>query len=71
MNISVTVIKAFSTGSSDPITLSSGSTCGDLASRVGAPAGCVFRVNGKAEGATARLGEGDVVIISMGKNDAG
>jgi hypothetical protein len=71
MNITVTVIKAFSSGASDPVSLPSGSTCGNLASRVGAPSGCVFRVNGKAETADGRLGEGDVVIISLGKNDAG
>ena len=71
MNVNVTVIKAFSDGSSRAVSLPWGSTCGALGSSVGAPSGAVYRSNGQVADASTKLGEGDVVIISMGKADAG
>lgn len=71
MNFSVTAVKAFSDGNSVPVNLPAGATCGTLASYVGAPSGAVFRVNGAAATSTTPVGEGDVIIISMGKADAG
>lgn len=71
MNLTVTVVKAFSNGDSVPVNVPYGSTCGTVASYVGAPSGAVFRVNGAGASSTSPVGEGDVIIISMGKADAG
>lgn len=71
MGINVTAVKAFSDGNSVSVNLPYGSTCGDLASRVGAPSSAVYRINGAAATATSPVGEGDIIIISMGKADAG
>ena len=71
MNINVTVIKAFSDGSSRSVSLPYGATCGSLGATVGAPSGAVYRSNGQSADTSTKLGEGDVVIISMGKADAG
>ena len=71
MNITITVHKVFSTGDSPEISLAAGSTVGDAAARVGAPTGSVFRLNGRPATLTDKLGEGDALTISQGKNDAG
>lgn len=69
--IEVTIIKAFSDASQETITLASGSTVGAAASRVGAPSGCTYMRGGSKVSSTEQLGNGDQLVITRGKVDAG
>jgi len=71
LNITVNVIKAFSDGNQVSVTLSHGSTAGAAGSRVGAPSGSVYRVNGMQANTETPLGDGDILTVSLGKVDVG
>lgn len=71
MNVTVNVIRAWSNGDTVPVTVPYGSTVGTVASQVGAPAGAVYRSNGQQADANTRVGEGDMITISLGKAAAG
>lgn len=67
----VTVLKAFSTGDSVSIQLLGSDTVGSVASRVGAPTGVVYRLNGQSVNAEHQVGNGDTIVINVGKVAAG
>lgn len=67
----VTVLKAFSSGEQVNIQLRDGDTVGSVASRVGAPSGVIYRLNGQSAKAENTLGNGDTLIINVGKVAAG
>ena len=67
----ITVIKAWSSGESVPVTVGPGSTVGAAASQVGAPSGAKYTLNGSLAKAETAVGNGDTLVISLGKVDAG
>lgn len=67
----IQVIPVFSNGVPISVELPDGATAGDAGSKVGAPGGCNYRVNGNAASADTRLGNGDTVVINRVKYDAG
>lgn len=69
--VSVTVILAFSSGEATSIEVPHGSTVGDVAARVGAPSAAQYRLNGSPSNRTSPVGNGDQLLISAGKVDAG
>lgn len=71
MNIVVSLVRAYSDGMPVSLTLPIGSTVGNAAANAGAPSGCRFSVNGQSAEGSTTLGEGDTIIASKGKVDAG
>ena len=71
MNVNISVVLAFSTGTQKTLSLPAGSTVGVAATQVGAPSGCTYRLNGITASAETKLGEGDMLVISQGKAAAG
>jgi len=71
MEISVLVICGWSDGASRPMTFPAGTTVSSAASQAGAPSGCTFSVNGVTVSGNQTLGNGDTLIASKGKVDAG
>lgn len=70
--ITVNVVTAFSTGDSVSVSVPAGSTVRDVASRVSAPASSQYRLMGSGPvQPTHVLGNGDTLVISSGKVDAG
>lgn len=69
--ITVNVILAFSSGDSVQVALPIGSIVREAASRVSAPSASQYRVNGSPANASTALGNGDTLLISAGKVDAG
>lgn len=67
----ITVLKAFSTGDQVNIALQPGDTVGSIASRVGAPSGVSYRLNGTSVKAENPVGNGDQLVINVGKVAAG
>lgn len=67
----VSVLKAFSSGEQVNIQLRDGDTVGSVASRVGAPSGVIYRLNGASAKAEQPVGNGDTLIINVGKVAAG
>lgn len=67
----VSVLKAFSSGEQVNIQLHDGDTVGSVASRVGAPSGVIYRLNGTSVKAEQVVGNGDTLIINVGKVAAG
>lgn len=71
MNVNISVVLAFSSGTQKTLSLPSGSTVGTAAANVAAPSGCTYRLNGQSVTGETRLGEGDMLVISQGKAAAG
>lgn len=67
----VTVIKGWSTGASESVAINHGDTLGTVCAKVGAPSGCICRVNGASATSDTVLGNGDNIVINAGKVAAG
>lgn len=69
--ITVVVSRLWSDGEQVTLQVPQGTSLSALASQVGAPSGCTFRVNGASAGASTIVGNGDIVYINKVKYDAG
>lgn len=69
--ITVVVSRLWSDGEQVTIQVPAGTILSALASQVGAPSGCTFRVNGSSVGGSTVVGNGDIVYINKVKYDAG
>jgi hypothetical protein len=71
MNISVNVIRGWSDSQQVEVKAAVGATVQQIASQAGAPANVKFTLNGASVTGTHKVAHGDILVISMGKVDAG
>lgn len=71
MSIRVNVTPVFSTGIPQVVELPDGARVSDAGKAVGAPSGAMYRVNGEPKTLSDTLGNGDNVMVTQVKFDAG
>lgn len=69
--ITVHVIRVFDSGERQSIEVPVGSTVGEVASKIGAPSGCVYTIMRQRVEASHVVGNGDQIFMNKTKFDAG